>query len=481
MKPVRLGRFLLAAATVAFSIPFPLRSQEPSDTPPKPAARTIPPLGGDNTQDQVTDDNGTIYRPDDRPLTGFQNPTIGAPELRHSYWLPGISYYNTIQSNGFSQGGGAGWNSTNYLQGNLTLLEAWNRGQLGINYSGGGYFSTDSSIGSGQDHQLAAVQEFDWKRLQLTLVDQFSYLPGNVFGFGAGSNLSFAGVGGNPGSITSGLGNGFVPNQSIYSGFGPEYTNSFGSQVNYSLSRRSSVTFGGVYGILRFVNPGNIESDEVVLNAGYNYAITRKDSIGVVYRFSAYHFLGQPQAIGDHSPQLSYGRKITGRLALQLSGGAEITTFRAPVGGKTQQVGGSGHASFTYAFKNGGINVSYDHGVTGGSGIFLGATTDQTQVGATRQLTRQWSGNVQVGYARNRNVVTGAGVTSTNSIYDSFYFGGGASRPLGRNLNFVGAYTAYIQRNNAFATCIIGTCGTNYTSHQITLGLSWHTRPFVLR
>jgi hypothetical protein len=494
VKPARLCRFLLAAAAVTFSIPLPLRSQEPTDTPPKPAARTIPPLGSDNTQDQVTDDNATNYRPDDRPLTGLQNPTIGVPELRHSYWLPGFSYNNAIQSNGFSQGGGSSWVSTNYLQGNLTLLEAWNRGQLGINYSGGGYFSNDSRIGSGEHQQLGLIQVLDWARWQLTFLDQFSYLPGSAFGFGVGTNLSFAGVGGSPGSISPGLGSGLSPDQSIFSSSGPRFSNAFGSQVNYLLSRRSSLTLGGVFGILRFTNSGNvnnfanIESNDVVLNAGYNYAITRKDTVGVVYRFSAYHFLGQPQAIGDHSPQLSYGRKITGRLALQLSGGAEITTFRVPVGGETHHVGGAGHASFNYAFKRGGVDLSYSHGVTSGSGIFLGATTDQIRLDTNRQLTRQWNGNVQVGYARNRNVVSGAiglpGVTGTNSAsasYDSFYFGGGASRPLGRNLNFTSAYTAYIQHTNAGATCVIGTCGTNYTSHQITLGLSWHTRPFVLR
>ena len=497
VKPARLGVFLLAATAVAFSIPYPLRGQEPSDTqqpsdsPPKPAARTIPPLGGDNSQDQVTDDNGTNYRPDDRPLTGLQNPTIGAPEIRHSYWMPGFSYNNAIQSNGFSQGGGSSWDSTNYVHGNLTLLEAWNRGQLGINYSGGGYFSNDSNIGSGQDHQLGLVQELLWQRWQLTFLDQFSYLPSSGFGFGGGTNLSFAGIGGAPGSISPGLGLGFSPDQSIFSSSGPRYSNAFGSQVNYLLSRRSSLTVGGVFGILRFTNSGNVvntanvESDNVLLNVGYNYAITRKDTVGVVYRFSAYHFLGQSQAIGDHSAQLSYGRKITGRLALRLSGGAEITTFRVAVGGETQHVGGAGNANFDYALKNGGINVSFSHGVTSGSGIFLGATTDQVQLGTRRQLTRQWNGNVHGGYARNRNVVTSAtaitGVTASSSAsYDSFYFGAGASRPLGRNLNFIGSYTAYIQHANAGAACIIGTCGTNYTSHQITLGLSWHTRPFVL-
>jgi hypothetical protein len=207
---------LLAAAAVAFSIPFPLHSQEPTDTPPKPAARTIPPFGNDQ-QDQVTDENGTDLRPDERPLTGLQNPTIGVPQLRHSYWMPGFSYNNSIQSNGSSLGGGSSWNSTNYLHGNLTLLEAWNRGQLGVNYSGGGYLSNDSGISSGQDHRLGLVQELDWERWQLTFLDQFSYLPGAEFGFGAGTNLSFPGVGGSPGSITPGLGGGFVPDQSIFS------------------------------------------------------------------------------------------------------------------------------------------------------------------------------------------------------------------------------------------------------------------------
>src|SRR5260370_6419987 len=101
VKPARFCIFLWVAGAATLSIPLPLRSQEPSDTPPKPAARTIPPVGGDNQQDQVTDDNGTNYRPDDRPLTGLQEPTIGAPELRHSYWQPGFSYNNVIQSNGF--------------------------------------------------------------------------------------------------------------------------------------------------------------------------------------------------------------------------------------------------------------------------------------------------------------------------------------------------------------------------------------------
>jgi hypothetical protein len=366
------------------------------------------------------------------------------------------------------------------VTGNLTLLEAWNRGQLGINYTGGGYFSTNSSPGSGQHHQLGLVQEFTWERWQLTFLDQFSYLPGTAFGFGAGSNLSFPGVSGSPGSVTPGLGNSFVPNQSIYSGFGPRYSNAFGSQVNYQLTPRGSLTLGGVYGILRFTDSESVESNDLILNAGYNYALTRKDTVGVFYRFTAYHYLAQPQAIGDHSPQLSYGRRITGRLALQLTGGVEVTTFRVPINGDTRHVGGAASANIRYAFERGGFHVNYSHGVSGGSGVFVGATTDQIQVGGDRQLTRHWNGNAHFGYAHNRNVITSDGATGAAS-YNSFYFGAGAARPLGPYLNFSGAYTAYLQHSSAAAECVIGTCGTNYTTHQITLGFNWHTRPFVLR
>ena len=49
---------------------------------------------------------------------------------------------------------------------------------------------------------------------------------------------------------------------------------------------------------------------------GYNYLLTRQDTIGAFYRFSAYHFSGQPDAYGNHSINIAYGRKLTGRLGV---------------------------------------------------------------------------------------------------------------------------------------------------------------------
>jgi len=479
---VKSGRsliYLLLVAAQALSVPAAVRSQQEGDVPPKPAAHSTVLLGQENQKDQVTDQDVTTVRPDYRPLTGIQDITTGSPEVLHNYWMPGASYFNAIQSNGYSQGGGANWNSTNFLVGNLTLLKAWPRGQLGINYTGGGYFSTNAAQGNGQNHLLGVVQEFNGQRFHFSILDQFSYLPSTAFGFGAGTNLSFPGVSGSPGSVLPGLGSGGVPSQSIYTGVGPRYSNAFGAQMAYDLTPRSSFTLGGIYGILRFTDSASVESDDLILNAGYNYALSQKDTVGLSYRFTTSHFLGQPQAIGNNSARFSYGRTITGRLALQLSGGVEISNFRVPINGQTQHTGGTGSAHLQYKVDRGTLNLSFRHGVSGGSGVFLGATTDQIQLGGDRQLTRQWSGNAHFGYAHNSQLIQTDTVVGS-STFNSFYFGVGAARPIGNNMAFNTAYTGYVQRSSPGAVCVIGTCGTTYTTHQITLGFHWHTRPFVL-
>src|SRR5262249_24283632 len=106
-------------------------AQEPPrlpDSPPKPAAKSTPVPG-----DEDTSQNPDRLLPDNRPLTGLQQTTVGTSPERHSYWLPGFSYNNFIQSNAQLQGGGSSWNSTSYLVGTVSLLQNWSRSQLALN------------------------------------------------------------------------------------------------------------------------------------------------------------------------------------------------------------------------------------------------------------------------------------------------------------------------------------------------------------
>jgi hypothetical protein len=162
-----------------------------------------------------------------------------------------------------------------------------------------------------------------------------------------------------------------------------------------------------------------------------------------------------------------------------LSAGPEITNYRLPQAPatKTQYVAGSGGATLNYLVPKGSLTASYFHGVTSGSGVFFGATADQVSGAATRQISRVWSGELHGGYARNRNAETAQGVNTTN--YDAFFGGVSAARPLGRNATVSLGYTAYVQR--ADTPGCSSNCSATFTTNQISVGVSWHARPFVLR
>jgi hypothetical protein len=468
---------------MGFSLfPVAVCAQDPqSGAPPKPAAKESLPIGSGD--DQQANQASDTVQPDDRPLTGFQQLTTGTRPETHSYWIPGISFTNFIQSNALAQGGTSGWASTSFVTGNLSLSENWRASQLALNYSGGGSFSSDAAIGSGQFHQFGGVQTFNGRRWQLVILDQFEYLPESLFGFGAGAGIANPGVGGALAVTQPGLQSGFDPSQSIFTAVGPRYFNTSGTQVSYLLTPRNSVTFGGVFAILRFTDPMNIESNDTILNAGYSYQLSRTDSLGVSYGFSAFHYLNSPQAIGIHVLQGVYGKKITGRLAFKLSGGPEITNFRVPLGAgpKTQYISGTGTASLTYAYLAGSLSLNYLYGVNNGSGIFLGATSDQVTGSASRRLSRVWTGNASLGYARNGSVAGVAGPTGAqNGTYNSVYIGAGLERPLSRSADFTLSYTANIQTSSN-TVCAGPNCATNFTTHEIIVGFGWHARPFVLR
>jgi len=61
--------FVVPAGTQAHA------QDQQSNEPPKPPAKTYGPLGVDDQQDQ--NQARDTYQPDNRPITGFQQPTVG--------------------------------------------------------------------------------------------------------------------------------------------------------------------------------------------------------------------------------------------------------------------------------------------------------------------------------------------------------------------------------------------------------------------
>jgi hypothetical protein len=228
---------------------------------------------------------------------------------------------------------------------------------------------------------------------------------------------------------------------------------------------------------LRFTDSDNSNNDTITGGMGYNRQLTKADTIGLFYGFSAFHYSGNPQAYGSHSIGVAYGRKITGRLALQISGGPQINTYRIPVDGSTVVVTGFGTANLTYGLQNGNITLTYRHGLSNGSGVLVGSQMDQVNLGTSHRLGRVWTGFANFGYSRNSPL--GNLTSSNNSTYNDWFLGAGLSRPFGRDILFAFAYTAEIERSNQ-PGCTGTSCNTDFTQQMITLSLQWHTRPFVL-
>ena len=99
MRRRKLQKLAILAAACGWLARTSAYAQDPQGSePPKPPAKTYGPLGVDNQQEQ--NQSPDTYQPDTRPITGFQQTTVGTPLERHSYWVPGVSYNNLIQSNG---------------------------------------------------------------------------------------------------------------------------------------------------------------------------------------------------------------------------------------------------------------------------------------------------------------------------------------------------------------------------------------------
>jgi hypothetical protein len=482
---VKMSTQKLSLALAIFSAcflagPRSLRAQDqpqaPGEDKPKPAGTAFPvPIV--NPGDQETQPNNNLT-PDPTPLAGVLSSTLGSQELVHSYWVPGIQWSGSTQSSSYNQTSNSGWVMNNYIIGNLSLLKAWSASQLAVNYSAGGFFSTDSAQGNGYYQQLALSQTYHRNRWLVQLLDQFSYLPESSFGFGGGSSLGIPGAGGSIGPVMPGIGNNYVPNQGIYTAVGPRYSNASVVQVTYTTSPRGSITVSGSHSLLDFVQSGNVNNDTTAGTIGYNYALTKLDTIGAFYSFSAFHFSGQPEAYGNHSVNLAYGRKITGRLALQLYGGPSFNTSRVTPTNKGETTHGvNTGANLSYGFERGGLSVGYTHGISGGSGVLTGSTGDQLNVGGNHSLGRIWSGQLTFGYSHNTPIANVPGTVS--QTFNTWNVGGGVSRAVGRNANFSIAYNATIPDYGA-SGCSGAGCSSNQTHHYVTINFQWRTRPFVL-
>jgi len=418
--------------------------------------------------------------PDTRPLSGAEQFTLGQMSKTRSYLLASGNFSESADSNSDLKGNSTNFTTVSSFSGHMELHRVWSRYDLMTDYTGGGSIYKSSSGLNSTFHQFGLTQRIVWPRWSLKLNDYLGYLPESSFGF----NSNLPGVGGNLVTVNplfnqANLSPGLIPSQTIFTIHAPRISNTAVGEVEYKVSSRSSITATGSYGILHFSGAEFINSNNAAFRTGYNHSLSARDSIAVAYGFSRFWFGGRTHKIDDHSVLVSYGRRLTGRLALQLSAGPELYKVSDPVSGSGRRLTWTAQSGLTYRFQRSYLTVSYGTYLAGGSGVLAGAQSHSVQMTVTRQLSRMWSGSLNAGFARNTALL--GTTTQTSTAFNSWYGGSTLSRPLGRYTNLFLNYQMERQTTTTNAPCITGgICSASLLRHHFGLGFDLHSRPIRL-
>ncbi|MHB8499942.1 MAG: hypothetical protein ACYDCG_05685 [Candidatus Acidiferrales bacterium] len=441
----------------------------------QPVAPYTPPLPAGSTSLLALGTSGEVQGPpDDRPLSGVQQQTLGPNSGASNFLAPSFSAMSQLATNSFGPGSG-GPTDFNYLLGTLDLNRASDRSELLVHYTGGGMFSSyfNSAI---QDLEFS--YNFKWQRWSLLVGDGVSYLSESPFGFGGVGGLDF--LSGNspfgPGGFLSSI---LGPNQTIPTIMVPRVSNTAISQIEYKLSPRASWTASGSYATLDFLGVGYINSAEALFQTGYNYSLNPRSSIAVIYRFDDFRFTQLPQVIENHVVQLGYERNVTGRLNWHVAAGPSVVMLRGALTGYGNQVSWALDAALDYKMNRTTILLSYDHLVTGGGGVLVGAQTGLVQATIDRKLSPRWQGSASLGYATSGSLIP-LSANLANERLSSWYAVARLDHQFRPGTAFFVSYEAQLQAVNTGA-CTTPNCGTNTITHEISVGFNFGLRPISMR
>jgi len=475
----KLSCFLYGLLVAAVLCVPAARAQGTDGAKPEPGVQPVasyqPPLPAGSTSVLALNPNSDIpVAGDDRPLSGVQEQTLGANLGPRNVLTPSFTVVSQLAT-GSSASGFSEPALFNYLLATLDLNHASDRSELLLHYTGGGMLSSylNSAI-----QEVEFTYSYKWQRWTLLVGDDASYLSASPFGFGGVGGLDLL-TGDSPfgpgGPLSSILG----PNQTIPTIIVPRLSNTAVSQIEYKVSPRSSWTASGSYGMLDFLGVDYINSTETLFQTGYNYSLNPRSSIAVIYRFDDFRFTQFSQSIENHVMQLAYERNVTGRLNWHVAAGPSLVMLRGVLTGYGNNVSWAVDGSLNYKMDRATLQLSYDHLVTGGSGVLFGAQTGQVQATIERPLSPRWQGSASLGYATNGSLVPAA-ATLTKENYNSWYATIRLNHQFRPGTALFVSYQAQLEALSP-GGCTTPTCGGSSIAHEFSVGFNFGLRPISLR
>jgi hypothetical protein len=353
--------------------------------------------------------------------------------------------------------------------GSLDLDHHWGRYHMAAAYNGADVIYQPSYFGMHYVpyHDLGISLEISSGRWTFRLRDDARYSWGTGFG-GAFTGGPAQGLQNSPlNSIQPSL----VPNATIQTGLVRQLNNTALGEADYAFSRRTTMTIVVSYGFYFFAGD-YIDSQSINGRVGYNYAVSAANSISLNYDYSHTSFGGASNRLQTDLVQMSFGRKITGRLAFQLGAGPQLLRTNNSGLSAPRQLSWSASSALTYNLTRTSYSLSYFRGVTAGSGVFYGSKSQTITGTVNRQFTRFWSASMNGGYGTNESLVPGVVFVSR---FDNWFAGASLNRQMGRQVRFTLSYS-YQQETNGAGVCPVLSCGLPGATvfRQFGATLQWH-------
>jgi hypothetical protein len=401
--------------------------------------------------------------PDDRPLSGILDLTLGTLRSRQNIVSISFSAGQVFDSNPGVLGQGSDYEGITAFSTNLHVARTTKRAGLNLNYQAGAVVY-NGNVNMNWFPQLDLSQAFTVRRWTFSVADHVEYTPEGSQGAGLGFQNYGASL------ASGGISSTLLPNQTIYTPVASRLSHTVSGQVQYGLSPRSSWTASFSYGTLYYPDGTFANSNQIDVRGGYNRALTARDSITFFYDYTKYLAPADVDTVDSHSVQLGYARRVTGRLSWSVSAGPQISSA-AVHGSDGANVSWAVSTTGQYQRTQTGVSFGYSHSVRGGAGVFDQTTTDTAQLGISRTIYRTWTVGASGSISKNEQL-------GAATEFKSGTAGVQVHRRLGLR---AGMYFTYaFQRQVAGGPCG-GLLCAGLSRQVFGFGFQWEPRPWVLQ
>jgi hypothetical protein len=460
---------LLFVAVLLLPVARAQQSAPIQSSPAGPLA-PLPPDTGEQTERSIPAAIGTLSntgsrqaQPDTNFLSGVETFGLGSLYGLRRTFDPAL-YVSESRQTGLVAGRPL---SASGIGGTLNLDRHSAHYHLRITYNGSETIYEPSYYGLRYlpYHDAAISHEVSLGRWTLRLRDDVLYTWGSSFS-GLFTGAPVQAGNGELNSIQPSL----ASSATIQTGLARQLNNTASVEADYAFSRRTTAVFVGSYSVMHFLDSGFINSDSYNGRVGYNYALSAKNNIGLTYDYNLLSYAGMSGRLRNDSVQLAFGRKVTGRLAFQLAAGPQLLAFENLRPSMRRQLSWSASSAVTYQWRRATFSLSYFRGVTAGSGVYLGSTSQTVTLTASQGITKSWSGSVNGGYASNKALLRIAGLASQ---FDDWFAGANLNRQIGPQVRLSVNY-GYQRQTSRGGLCSVSSCGLPGTFSQIGVNLNWH-------